>query len=285
MLANSLATELKECICAHDSASFRGLQIAFQVYMKMNQKYFAHGIALTALIFLSASCGSKVDDNLPDPGSFGQNPGEPFPKLGTLASFASMSGQNFSNTGSTVIYGNIGVMPGGQITGMNTVTMTGGTVHQGDGAATQAQSDSITAWNNISAVPCTQDLTGQNLGNRMLTPGVYCVNGSADLTGTLTLDAQGDHEAFFVFKITGNFSTGASSNVMLAGNAKVCNVYFQVGGSAQLGTSGNVTGSVFALSNISVGSGTHMNGKVVSRNGTVFLNNNEIYNNTCPWEQ
>src|SRR5512140_1302892 len=105
------------------------------------------------------------------------------PSLGTAQGFAVLGGSTVTNTGSTVVKGDLGVWPGLAITGFPPGTVSGVT-HAGDAVAQQAQSDLVTAYNAAAAQPCSTDLTGQDLGGLTLVPGVYCYTSSAQLTGT-----------------------------------------------------------------------------------------------------
>ena len=90
-----------------------------------------------------------------------------------------------------------------------------GTIHAADAVALAAQTAVTTAYNSLASQPCTQDLTGQDLGGLTLTPGVYCFSSSAQLTGTLTLDAQGNANAVFIFKTGSTLTTASGSSVVL----------------------------------------------------------------------
>src|SRR6185369_11190978 len=122
----------------------------------------------------------------------------------------------------TSVTGNLGVSPGTAVTGFPPGTVTGGTIHLNDAAAAQAQADVTTAYNAIAGTACNTDLTGQNLGGLTLTPGVYCFNSTAALTGTLTLDAQNNPNALFLFKIGSTLTTASNSAVTMI-NGNVCN--------------------------------------------------------------
>ena len=122
------------------------------------------------------------------------------PGLGTASSFAVLGGSTVTNTGPSVITGDLGVWPGSSVTGFPPLTVNGAE-HQTDAVALQAQSDLTTAYNSAAAQPVTQDLTGQDLGGKLLTPGVYRFSSSAQLTGPLTLDGQGAKNARFIFQI------------------------------------------------------------------------------------
>src|SRR3954452_3804211 len=113
------------------------------------------------------------------------------PSLGTAQSYAVLGGSTVTNTGPSVIGGDLGVSPGAAVTGFPPGVVSAGTIHAGDAAALSAQNSLTTAYNSAAGQVCTQDLTGQDLGGKTLTPGVYCFTTSGALTGTLTLNAQG----------------------------------------------------------------------------------------------
>ena len=143
--------------------------------------------------------------------------------LGTAASYAVLAGTTITNTGPTRIGGsvggNIGVSPGSSVTGFPPGEVADGTIHMADAAALQAQSDLTIAYNDAASRPVTQDLTGQDLGGMTLTTGVYSFSSSAQLTGTLTLDAAGDPEAVFIFQIGSTLTTASGSTVNLINGA------------------------------------------------------------------
>jgi hypothetical protein len=144
---------------------------------------------------------------------FGVSPAVAQISLGTAQSFGVLAGSTVTNTGSTTVTGNLGVSPGTAVTGFPPGIVTGGTIHLNDAAAAQAQSDVTTAYNAIAGTACNVDLTGQDLGGLTLTPGVYCFSSSAQLTGTLTLNALGNPSALFIFKIGSSLTTASSSSV------------------------------------------------------------------------
>ncbi|HEX6099893.1 MAG TPA: ice-binding family protein [Thermoanaerobaculia bacterium] len=200
--------------------------------------------------------------------------------LGTAQSFGVLGGSTVTNTGATTVNGNVGVSPGTAVTGFPPGVVVGGAIHSNDAVAVQAQNDLTTAYNNIAATPCTVDLTGQNLGGLTLTPGVYCFSSSAQLTGALTLDALGNPNALFLFKIGSTLTTASGSTVTVINGGSSCNrVYWQVGSSATLGTGTSFAGDILALTSITLTTGANTSGKVLARNGAVTLDTNNV--NTC----
>ena len=125
--------------------------------------------------------------------------------LGTTVNFAVLGGSTVTNTGATVIGGSfggdVGVYPGSAVVGFPPGVLTDGVIHAGDAVAQQAQLDLTAAYDDAASRAVTADLTGQDLGGLTLTTGVYSFSTSAQLTGTLTLDAQGDPNAVFIFQI------------------------------------------------------------------------------------
>jgi len=177
----------------------------------------------------------------------------------------------------------VGVSPGSAITGFPPGSITPPyTTHAGDAVALQAQNDLTTAYNTAAGLAPTQDLSGQDLGGLTLTAGVYFFSSSAQLTGTLTLDAQGDPNALFVFQIGSTLTTASGSTVMTingGGADPGCNIFWQVGSSATLGTTTAFEGHILALTSITLNTGaTILNGSALARNGAVTLDSNTITN-------
>ena len=205
--------------------------------------------------------------------------------LGTAESFAVIAGSTVTNTGSTTITGNLGVSPGSAITGFPPGTVSGGTIHA-DGVSLQAQSDVTIAYNGLAGMPADDNLTGQDLGGLTLTSGVYHFDTGAQLTGTLTLDAQDADNAFWVFQIGSTLTTASSSAVVVINpgpnDGRDYGVFWQVGSSATLGTTTAFEGNILALTSITLDTGaTILNGRALARNGAVTLDTNVI-SNVCP---
>jgi len=175
----------------------------------------------------------------------------------------------------------LGVSPGSAITGFPPGTVTG-TAHAGNATAAQAQSDVTTQYNALAAAACTADLTGQDLGGQTLIPGVYCFSTSAQLTGTLTLNAQGNANAVFVFKTGSTLTTASGSSVVLINGGNPCGVAWQIGSSATLGTTTSFIGNLIALTSITLNTGANIiGGRALARNGAVTLDTNNISFASC----
>lgn len=198
------------------------------------------------------------------------------PTLGTAGSFAVLAGQTVTNTGPTVVTGDVGVSPGSAIVGFPPGTVLLGTIHAANAVALQAQTDLTAAYNSLASEGCTLDLTGQDLGGLTLLAGVYCFSSSAQLTGPLTLDAQGDPAAVFIFKTGSTLTTASGSSVALINGASVCNVFWQIGSSATLGTTSSFAGNILALTSITLTTGANVTGRTLARNGAVTLDSNTV---------
>jgi hypothetical protein len=192
--------------------------------------------------------------------------------LATADSFAVLAGQTVTNTGPSVITGDIGVSPGTAVVGLVAVT---GTIHAGDAAADRAQSDLTTAYDD-AAGRTPPVLVAADLGGLTLAPGVYRSASSLGLTGALTLDAQGDPNAVFVFQAGSTLTTASMSRVNLINGAQACNVFWQIGSSATLGTASGFAGNILALTSISLNDGVTVQGRALARNGSVTLINDTI---------
>ncbi|MDQ2751023.1 MAG: ice-binding family protein, partial [Actinomycetota bacterium] len=208
--------------------------------------------------------------------------------LGTAGSFSVLGGSTVTNTGATVISadagvgGNLGVSPGSAVTGFPPgIVDPPGTIHVTDAVAGQAQSDLTIAYNNAAGQSCNDNLTGSDLGGLTLTTGVYCFSTSAQLTGTLTLNAEGNPDAVFIFQIGSTLTTGSNSTVAMLNGAQACNVFWQIGSSATLGTGTAFSGTVMALTSITAVTGADIEGRLLARNGAVTLDDNTIHTPAC----
>ncbi|MBF0259292.1 MAG: DUF3494 domain-containing protein, partial [Desulfamplus sp.] len=200
--------------------------------------------------------------------------------LGTAENFGVLGGSTVTNTGASSITGDLGIWPGLAYPGFPPGTVIG-TIHAGDPVASQAQSDVTTAYNFLAAMPCSipaNHLTGQDLGGMTLAPGVYCFDTSAQLTGTLTLDAQNDPNAYFVFQIGSTLTTAPNSSVNLINGAADCNVeiYWQVGTSATLDLGTQFAGNILAMASVTLNTGATLSGRALARTGAVTMDTNSV---------
>ena len=200
--------------------------------------------------------------------------------LGTATSFAVLAGAAVTNTGPSVISGDLGVSPGTAVTGFPPGLVSNGTIHSADAVAAQAQADLTTAYND-AAGRTPRDAVPPDLGGLTLLPGVYNRATTMGLTGTVTLNAQGNPNAVFIFQAGSSLITASNSTVALINGASPCNVYWQVGSSATLGTDTTFVGSILALTSVSVQTGTTVDGRVLARNGQVSLDTNRITRPNC----
>ena len=200
--------------------------------------------------------------------------------LGTAASFAVLAGTAVTNTGPSTIAGSVGVYPGTAITGFPPGQVTSGAIHSADAVAQQAQTDLTTAYLDAAARTPAASVTS-DLGGQTLDPGVYKAASGMGLTGTVTLDGQGDPNAVFIFQAGSTLTTASSSSVTLTGGAQACDVFWVVGSSATLGTNSSFVGTVLALTSATVQTGATVAGRVLARNGEVSLDDNTFTQPTC----
>jgi hypothetical protein len=208
--------------------------------------------------------------------------------LGTTSNFAVLAGTTVTNTGPTIINGDLGVSPGGSCTGLPAPCTGGGpgvvngAIHAADATAAQAQLDLTAAYNNAAAQPVKATI-GTELGGQVLPPGVYdSAAGDFGITGVLTLDGQGNPNAVFIFKSASTLVTAAgNSRVDLINGAQSCNVFWQVGSSATLGTNTVFRGNVLALTAISATTGAVVDGRLLARNAAATLDSNTVTRSVC----
>ncbi|MFF1296962.1 MULTISPECIES: ice-binding family protein [unclassified Streptomyces] len=216
----------------------------------------------------------------------------PVPIGTTLATYGVLGGATVTNTGPTVVEGlNVGVSPGSAITGFPAGIVTPpGTLHAADAHAGQAKVELTTAYNQAagqSLDPVVYNDAPHEFGGQVLTPGLYRATSSAQITDTLTLDAQGNPNAVWVFQIGSTLTTAAeNSTVSLVNGASPCNVFWQVGSSATLGTNTSFVGTILASESISATTGATINGRLLADaggtgNGAVTLDTNRIFLGPC----
>ena len=212
---------------------------------------------------------------------------QPTVNLGTTSTFAVLAGSAITivkENGPTTINGSaggdVGMYPNKAFTGRENSTISGA-VHLADAVAIKAKNDLVTAYNDAAGrKPVTTIST--ELGGATLKSGVYnSASGTFEITGTLTLDAEGDPNAVFVFQTKSTLVTASGSNVRLENNARFCRTFWQVGSSATLGTNSHFVGHIFAMASITATTGATVQGQLLARNGAVTLDNNTITNGFC----
>ncbi|WNZ10310.1 ice-binding family protein [Streptomyces sp. 11x1] len=200
--------------------------------------------------------------------------------LATAASFSVLAGQGVTNTGPSLITHDLGTHPNPSITGFPPGQVLGA-VHAADAVALQAKSDLVTAYNNAAGQATDFALASAIGSGQTLLPGVHTAVSGVGLTGDLILDAAGNPNAVWVFQIPEALTTASSSRVLLTNGASACNVFWQIGSSATLGTNSTFVGTIMALTSISVTTGTNIEGRALARNGSVTLDNNRIFLGGC----
>jgi hypothetical protein len=206
--------------------------------------------------------------------------------LATAQPFVVLGGAGVTNTGPSVLNGDLGVTPGTSLSGFGAPAVVNGATHANDAVAAQAQADLTTAYNVAAGQPIApgNELTGVDLGGLTLSPGAYGYSTSAQLTGQLTLDAHGDPNAQFVFVIGSTLTTASASSVVLTNGASPCNVFWKIGSSATFGSGTAFEGNVMALTSISLNSGVTVLGRALARNGEVTLINDVLTLPGCATE-
>jgi hypothetical protein len=198
--------------------------------------------------------------------------------LGSAASFAVLAGSTATATSSgATVNGDLGVSPGSAVTGFPPGIVNGTIYNVTPGPASTAQSDLTNAYNDAAGRTTGVILLAGNLGGRTLTPGLYKSSSSLEISsGDLTLDAQGDANAVFIFQMATTLTTTAGRQIILSGGAKETKIFWQVGTSATLGTTSVFKGTIMADQSVTVTTGATMNGRALSRIAAVTLDANTV---------
>lgn len=241
---------------------------------KQTSRSFVVISSLAASALLLASMGSSV-------AGFAV---QPKVNLGLAESFAVLAGSGITNTGATTASGsagaNFGSSPTGTFTGNVLVTTSGTKYTAVDAAVTAAKVDLTTAYNDAAGRTPATTVTA-DLGGQTLTTGVYKSASSLAVTGTLTLDAENDPNAVFIFQAGSTLTSASSATIALVNGADACNVFWQVGSSATFGTDTVFVGHVMALTSITANTRATFQGQLLAQNGAVTLDTNTITNNLC----
>lgn len=215
-----------------------------------------------------AACNGSNDNSGP-----GSNGGGGAVNLGAAENFGVLAGQSVTNSGASTINANLGIWPGNTLTGAPTVM---GTTQLGNANAQAAQGALTVAFNDAAGRAAHSTIAG-DIGGRTLAPGVYKSTSSLEITtADVTLDAQGNTDANFIFQIASSFTVAVGRHVILSGGAQASRITWQVGSSATIESNSHVEGNVIALTTVSMGTGATLNGRALARNGSVTLLANTI---------
>jgi len=198
--------------------------------------------------------------------------------LGKAAPFAVLGASEVTNSGTSTITGTLGVYPGTSVTGAPTV-LPPSSIHIATAVAQTAQAALGTAYTQAEAAPSTKSVTGVPLGtgaDQTLTAGVYKSTSTMHLTTTLTLNGEGDPNSVFIFQAVSTLKSASDSKVVLTNGAQACNVFWQVGSSATLGSGSAFSGTVMASTSVTVTSKVTVTGRVMAKTAAVTLTSDTI---------
>jgi Ice-binding-like len=228
----------------------------------------AFAIAAAVLLMIGATANAAIVPTVP---------------LATSANYAVLGASTVTNTGASTLNGSLGLSPGTSVKGFPPgLVIPPGTKNITNAAAAQAQSDLTAAYVNAAGRPLNATTTA-NLANKHLQAGVYAgpSKGALSLTGPLVLDGAGNANSVFIFQTNSTLITASGSTVTLINGAQECNVFWQVGSSATLGTGSVFVGNILALTSITVNNSVTVHGRALARNGAVTLINDTFTKPTC----
>jgi hypothetical protein len=203
--------------------------------------------------------------------------------LGAAASFAVLAGATVTSTGETTVNGDLGVSPGTAVTGFPPGTVVNGAIHGGDATAAAAEAALTLAYNDAASRSLNPVPVAGNLGGMILTPGLYRSTSSLAISsGNLTLDAQGNADAVFIFQMGSTLTTLSGLQVLLRGGANADNIFWQVGSSATLGTGSVFQGNILASESITLTTGAILYGRALASDGAVTLDSNLVRISVVP---
>lgn len=234
-----------------------------------------------ALVLITTACKKDNPSTPSTPGTITDIPLQTTVQsdipLGAADNFAILAGSGVTNTGATIINGDLGLSPGTSVGGFPPGILNG-TLHINDAPANQSKLDIAAAYDDAVSRTATDIVTlSGNIGGLTLTPGLYKSTSSLALSsGNVTFDALGDPNAVFIIQIASAFTATSGRQVILAGGAQASNIFWQVGSSATFGTTSKFKGTIIALQSISFNTGATLDGRALSRNGAVTLAGNTI---------
>lgn len=234
------------------------------------------------LDYIEASLLGDFASSLTGPEATGIGGCEGCVDLGSAQTYGVLAGSTITNSGFTIINGDLGLSPEGSVTGFPPGVVNG-TQHIADVEAAQAQTDLVTAYDFAAAqVNPAPIVVAGNIGGQTLTPGIYKSTSSLAISsGDLTLAAQGNPDACWIFQIASTLDTASGSKVILTGGAQAKNVFWKVGSSATLGTNSIFKGTIMALTSITATTGASVEGRLLARNGATTLDTNSVDSPPC----
>ena len=208
----------------------------------------------------------------------------PTVSLATSANYSVLAATTVTNTNQSVLGQSVGLSPGTEVVGFPPgVVLPPGVIAAANADTLQAQSDLTAAYVDAAGRPVEFTQVNPDLVGQTLLPGVYAATskGALSLSGQLVLDGQGNPNAVFIFQTDSTLITSTGSTIALINGASECNVFWQVGSSATLGSGSLFVGNILALTSITVQSSTVVRGRALARNGAVTLDNNVFTQPSC----
>lgn len=233
-------------------------------------------MALASLV-LFASC-KKDEPNTNNPTNIPlQSVVQATVTLSSCSTLAILAGSAITNSGATVVTGDMGLSPGSSVGGFPPGILNG-VLHINNSIATQAKLDLTAAYNDAAGRTSTDIVTlSGNIGGLTLTPGLYKSTSSLAISsGDLTFDAKGNANAVFIIQIASTLTTTSGRKVFLSGGAQAKNIFWQVGSSATFGTTSAFKGTIMAMQSITFNTGASLDGQALARTGAVIMNGNTI---------
>ncbi|MHB1083018.1 MAG: autotransporter domain-containing protein [Prosthecobacter sp.] len=196
--------------------------------------------------------------------------------LGQAVDFRVLAGSAITNTGATTIIGDVGSYPTASISGFGSVILIG-TNHGGDAITQAAKGDLLTAYNDgAGRLPTITYGPIHIFATETLAPGIYNDPSSFGLNGALTLDGGGDPNAVFIFQAGSTLTTATGSSMTLINGAQAGNIFWVVGSSATLGVNSSLSGTIIAMTSITLNTGATLDGRALALNGAVTMDSNAI---------
>ena len=204
--------------------------------------------------------------------------------LATSANYSVLGATTVTNTNPSVLGQSVGLSPGSSIVGFPPgIVLAPATIEAANAATLQAQNDLTIAYVDAANRPVEFTQTNPDLVGQTLIPGVYAATAKAPLglSGQLVLDGQNNPNAVFIFQTDSTLITSSASSIQLINGASECNVFWQVGSSATLGSGSVFVGNILALTSVTVESAVVVHGRALARNGAVTLDNDTFTQPSC----